>query len=203
MTLRTIAILRGVDPQKAADMAERCWEIGMDLVEVPVQGDAGWASLEAVAGLAAGRAFGAGTVLTPASAQRAVDVGASVIISPSIHPEVVEAAASAGALPLPGVMTPTDVGTAAQLGVSVCKVFPASVVGRGWIGAMRGPFPRMGFVAVGGVDAGNAADYLRAGASGVGFATSIEAVLDRSDAAALIAELHAIADGTTSVGVNA
>jgi 2-keto-3-deoxy-6-phosphogluconate aldolase len=62
----------------------------------------GRASLESVARVSAGRRFGAGTLLTPADARRAVDVGASVVISPGIHPDVVEAAASAGALPRPG-----------------------------------------------------------------------------------------------------
>jgi 2-keto-3-deoxy-6-phosphogluconate aldolase len=116
MRLRTIAILRALDAERAADVAERCWAIGMDLVEVPVQGDAGWAALESVARRAGGRAFGAGTVLTPADAHRAAGIGASVVISPGIHPEVVEAAAAAGALALPGVMTPTDVGVAPALG---------------------------------------------------------------------------------------
>jgi 2-dehydro-3-deoxyphosphogluconate aldolase/(4S)-4-hydroxy-2-oxoglutarate aldolase len=178
MRLRTIAILRALDAERAADVAERCWAIGMDLVEVPVQGDAGWAALESVARRAGGRAFGAGTVLTPADAHRAAGIGASVVISPGIHPEVVEAAAAAGALALPGVMTPTDVGVA-----------------HGWLGALRGPFPAMDFVAVGGVDPGNAAEYLRAGARGVAFGASIEALLAGDDPAAVIAELHTIADG--------
>jgi Entner-Doudoroff aldolase len=160
-----------------------------------VQGAAGWAALESVASRAAGRAVGAGTVLTPADARRAVAVGAAVIISPGIHAEVVEAAADAGALPLPGVMTPTDVGTATALGLSVCKLFPASVVAQGWLGALRGPFPAMDFIAVGGVDLGNAADFLHAGACGVAFGSSINALLAHEDPAGVVASLHDIVDG--------
>lgn len=203
MNLRTVAILRGHDPRKAAEIAQRVWEIGMDLVEVPAQGDGGWASLEAVADVSAGRPFGAGTVLTPEAAHRAAGVGASVIISPSVHPDVLEAAASVGALALPGVMTATDVAVAARHELSLCKLFPANIAGMAWLDAMRGPFPAMGFVAVGGVDADNAGDFLRAGAAGVGFGGSIEALLERDDAAAIVAELHAIADrhGAPGVGV--
>jgi 2-dehydro-3-deoxyphosphogluconate aldolase/(4S)-4-hydroxy-2-oxoglutarate aldolase len=80
--LRTTAILRAMEAQRAADIAQQCWAIGMDLVEVPVQGDAGWAALESVARCSAGRAFGAGTVLAPDDVRRAIDVGASVIIRP-------------------------------------------------------------------------------------------------------------------------
>ena len=47
MHLRTVAILRAFDPDKSRELALRCWEIGIDLVEVPVQGEAGWASLTA------------------------------------------------------------------------------------------------------------------------------------------------------------
>lgn len=194
MRLRTVAILRGFEPQKAADIAEQCWAIGMDLIEVPVQGAAGWASLETVAGCSAGRAFGAGTVLTPHDARRAVDLGASVIISPAVDTDVVEAAAAAGAVALPGVMTPTDVATAARLGLGTCKLFPATVVGSGWLKALRGPFPAMGFVAVGGVDLRNAADYVEAGASGVGLGSSIEVLLGLDDPAGFIADLHSLVE---------
>ena len=192
MDLRTVAILRAFGPERSRDFAESCWDAGMDLVEVPVQGKAGWASLEAVAAVAAGRAFGAGTVLTPSDAVRAIELGASVVISPGIDIEVVAAATDAGALALPGVMTPSDVIVASRLGLRNAKFFPASLVGPAWLGAIRGPFPAMGFVAVGGVDLSNAADYLRAGAVGVGFGSSIVAILESVDPAAVVAELHAL-----------
>ncbi|MCX6460027.1 MAG: bifunctional 4-hydroxy-2-oxoglutarate aldolase/2-dehydro-3-deoxy-phosphogluconate aldolase [Actinobacteria bacterium] len=192
MLLRTVAILRGFDPERSRELALRCWGIGVDLVEVPVQGEAGWASLTAVAEVADGQSFGAGTVLTAEDSRRATGIGATVIISPGIDAKVVEAARAAGAIPLPGVMTPTDVTLAHSLGLSVCKLFPASQVGPQWLTHIRGPFPAMRFVAVGGVDDLNAADYLRAGAAGVGFGSSIERVLAAPDPAGIIAELHAL-----------
>ncbi|MEV1287427.1 bifunctional 4-hydroxy-2-oxoglutarate aldolase/2-dehydro-3-deoxy-phosphogluconate aldolase [Micromonospora sp. NPDC049679] len=190
MKLRTIAILRAYEPQQAGDLAEQCWAIGMDLVEVPVQGSLGWAALEAVSARARGRAFGAGTVLCADDARRAAELGASVIISPDVKAEVVEAAQHVSALPLPGVMTPTDVGEAARLGVNTCKLFPASVVGPGWLRALHGPFPAMNFIAVGGVDLTNAAHFIKSGATGVGLGGSIETLLSFDDPAAFVAELH-------------
>ncbi|GAA1809529.1 bifunctional 4-hydroxy-2-oxoglutarate aldolase/2-dehydro-3-deoxy-phosphogluconate aldolase [Planosporangium flavigriseum] len=190
MRFRTIAILRAYEPQRAADLADQCWAIGMDLVEVPVQGSPGWAALEAVAERAQGRAFGAGTVLSADDARRAAGMGASVIISPDIDADVVEAALNVNAVPLPGVMTPTDVGQAARLGLDTCKLFPASVVGPAWLGAIKGPFPAMNFIAVGGVDLGNAAGFIKSGATGVALGSSIETLLSLDDPAAFIAELH-------------
>ena len=195
MDLRTVAILRAYEPSKACDLALQSWGIGIDLIEVPVQGEAGWAALAAVADTAAGRAFGAGTVLTVEDVCRAVELGASVVISPGLDVDVIEEARRIGALALPGVITPTDVTRAARLGLTTCKLFPASQVGPGWLGAIRGPFPDLRFVAVGGVDLHNAADYLRAGAAGVGFGGSIEGVLAASDPAGVIAELHALVSG--------
>lgn len=192
MRLRTVAILRAFGPERSRELAQRCWEIGIDLVEVPVQGESGWASLTAVAEVADGRPFGAGTVLTAEDSRRATGAGASVIISPGIEPAVVKAAREAGATPLPGVMTPTDVTLAHSLGLSVCKLFPASQMGPPWLAHIRGPFPEMRFVAVGGVDADNAPDYLRAGAAGVGFGSSVERVLAAPDPAGVISGLHAL-----------
>jgi 2-dehydro-3-deoxyphosphogluconate aldolase/(4S)-4-hydroxy-2-oxoglutarate aldolase len=196
--LRTISILRGFEPERSRDHAEESWAAGMDLVEVPVQGEPGWASLQAVAEAANGRLFGAGTVLTVEDARRALDLGASVIIAPGVDAAVIDATVAAGAIPMPGVLTPTDVGTAVRHGVRTVKLFPASVVGPDWIRALRGPFPRVGVVAVGGVDLGNAAEYLRAGAVGVGFGSSVTDLLRSADPAAVVAELHELAELSAS-----
>lgn len=192
-SLRTISILRDLGPDRSRDYAEQCWSAGIDLVEVPVQGEAGWASLEAVADAAGGRTFGAGTVLTTEDARRAIELGASVVIAPGTDPSVINVVTQSGALALPGVLTPSDVTIAVQHGIGTVKLFPASVVGAGWITALKGPFPRVGVVAVGGIDLENAADYLRAGAVGVGFGSSIAQVLESADPAGVISELHALA----------
>jgi 2-dehydro-3-deoxyphosphogluconate aldolase/(4S)-4-hydroxy-2-oxoglutarate aldolase len=190
MNLRTIAILRGEDPGRSAELAAQCWEIGMDLVEVPVQGEAGWASLERVSAGADGRAFGAGTVLSTDDVHQACSLGASVIVSPGIDAVVVKAALDAGASPLPGVMTPTEVGIAARLGLTTCKFFPATALRPEWLKAMHGPYPAMQFVAVGGVDASNAKDFVAMGARGLAFGSSIHGLLALQHPADLIAEIH-------------
>lgn len=194
MRLRTIAILRGEQPERAVELAERCWTAGIDVVEVPVQGAAGWAAFEAVAAVAQGRVFGAGTVLAADDARRAIELGAALIISPGIDEDVVRAASAAGVASLPGVLSPTEVSLAVRLGVPTCKFFPADVLGGNWLAAMRGPFPGVRFVAVGGVNPYNAKDFLAAGARGVAFGSSVADVLALPDPAAFVAELHARAD---------
>lgn len=194
---RSVAILRGHDPQHSAELARRAWDAGIDLVEVPVQDPSGWDALAAAAAVDGRGPIGVGTILDPDQVDRAADLGCSVIISPGLDLEVVRATLAAGLLPLPGVQTATEVTAAVRAGLDAVKLFPADSGGTGHLRALLGPFPRVRFIAVGGVHLDNAADYLVAGAAGVAFGSSIERVLDRPDAAEAIAALHATADGSS------
>lgn len=188
--LRTIAILRGRSTEDSARLAKMCWEIGIDLVEVTVQGDLGWSSLAAVVAEAGNRQVGAGTVLSAADVERAVEMGASVIISPHVASDVVKTAASLGVTCVPGVMTATEVARAKQMNVSLCKLFPANIVGSGMAAALHGPFPDVDFVAVGGVDPTNAMGFIEGGATGVAFGSSLEDMLALRDPAAFVRRIY-------------
>jgi 2-dehydro-3-deoxyphosphogluconate aldolase/(4S)-4-hydroxy-2-oxoglutarate aldolase len=66
-------------------------------------------------------------------------------------------------------MTPTDILQARRLGADALKLFPAgSAGGPKYLRDLRGPFPDLPFVPVGGVDAAAADVYLREGAAAVG-----------------------------------
>ncbi|HEU4598806.1 MAG TPA: bifunctional 4-hydroxy-2-oxoglutarate aldolase/2-dehydro-3-deoxy-phosphogluconate aldolase, partial [Solirubrobacterales bacterium] len=79
-----------------------------------------------------------------------------------------------GLLSMPGVATASEVQLAMKAGLTWLKAFPASVLGTGWLSAMRGPFPRAQFVTTGGMSAANAGEYLRAGARVVAVGTALE-----------------------------
>lgn len=165
-----IAILRGMAPGVTVQLAQRCWDAGVELVEVPTQGPAGLRALEAAAEAAKdrGRFVGAGTVYTVTDAHLAVETGAAFLVAPGLDESTVEYAASVEVPYLPGVTTPSEVQRAITLGVSTAKLFPAAPLGPGWIAALRGPFPEMNLIAVGGVTPESASDFIRAGALGVG-----------------------------------
>jgi 2-dehydro-3-deoxyphosphogluconate aldolase / (4S)-4-hydroxy-2-oxoglutarate aldolase len=57
---------------------------------------------------------------------------------------------------------------ALALGLDTVKLFPAGAMGTLWLSALKGPFPSVRFVAVGGVSPENAQTYLDHGALGVG-----------------------------------
>lgn len=163
---RLMAILRGMSPAKTVALCEKAWEVGIDMIEVPIQSAAVLEAFHAAADAAAanGKSIGVGTVVTVEQVELAIEAGASFAVSPGLDREVV-AACSAGGLPLlPGVATASEIQAAHRLKLVWLKAFPAAQLGAGWITAQLGPFPWARFVATGGVDADNARNFLDAGA---------------------------------------
>jgi Entner-Doudoroff aldolase len=173
---RVMAILRGFDTDRTVELARAAWDLGVTCVEVPVQSAQAVEALAATvaAGRAAGHAVGAGTVTTGQRLEAAVAAGAAFTVAPGLDPDLARASAAAGLPHLPGVATPSEVQQAQRLGLTWLKAFPAAELGAGWFTAMRGPFPEVRFVATGGMDASNAGDYLRAGASVIAVGSALE-----------------------------
>jgi Entner-Doudoroff aldolase len=165
-----VAILRGLEPEATVELARACWTSGIELVEVPAQGVRGLRSLEAAASAARelGETVGAGTVYTADHAAQVKDAGAGFLVSPGLDEGTARFAADNDLPYLPGVSTPTEVQAALALGLGTVKLFPAGAMGPLWLSALRGPFPTVRFVAVGGVSPENAQSYLDQGACGVG-----------------------------------
>jgi len=180
-----MAILRGLEPREAVNLAEHAWDLGVALVEVPIQVPEAVATLEAVvrAGERRERPVGAGTVVRADQLTTIVSCGARFAVSPGFDLDTALAANEYDLPLLPGVMTPSDVQAALGAGLDYQKVFPASVLGPAWLTAMAGPFPTARFVATGGVNGHNAADYLAAGAVAVGVGNAFN---DPEQVAALI-----------------
>ncbi len=171
-----MAILRGMGTERSLAVATTAWDLGIDVVELPIQTSEDIRALKTVATAARerGKVVGAGTVLTVEQVQIAADSGAAFTVSPGFDPEVVRASAEAGLPPMPGVATATEVQMALKSGLTWLKAFPASALGTPWIRAMHGPFPQANFVTTGGMDAVNAGEFLRAGARVVAVGSALE-----------------------------
>jgi len=170
-----LAILRGGDPASAAATAEEYWGAGIPLVEVSLSSEDSVAALEAVCrrGRELGRSAGAGTVLTADQVALSAEAGAAFAVAPGLDAAAAAAARELELPYLPGVATPSEVQQALGLGWRTLKLFPASVLGTDWLRSLAGPFPEVGFVAVGGIDARNAAGWLEAGAVGIGVGSAL------------------------------
>jgi 2-dehydro-3-deoxyphosphogluconate aldolase/(4S)-4-hydroxy-2-oxoglutarate aldolase len=143
-------------------------------------------------------AIGAGTVLSIEAAGRAIDAGASFLVSPHTDPELVRWAADRGVPMLPGAATPTEALAAWRAGAAAVKVFPASALGPQFVRELRGPFPDIPLQPTGGITVENAGDYIRAGAIAVGMGSWLFAggtpasVTERArEATAAVAEARA------------
>ena len=117
--------------------------------------------------------LGVGTVLTANQARPAVDVGAKFLVTPGIRACVAKVASDSGIPVIMGALTPTEVLVALDLGAAAVKIFPASAFGPAYFKDLRGPFPDVALIPSGGVNAGNAADFLARGAVAVSAGTDV------------------------------
>jgi 2-dehydro-3-deoxyphosphogluconate aldolase/(4S)-4-hydroxy-2-oxoglutarate aldolase len=108
-----------------------------------------------------GLAVGAGTVLTPEQAERAVAAGARFVVSPCLDEEVVAKCRELGVPAVPGIATATELMRALKAGLDTVKLFPAEPLGGvRTLRALAAPFPQMRFVPTGGIGASQLAAYL-------------------------------------------
>lgn len=113
---------------------------------------------------------GAGTVLSGADTDRAVQAGAGFVFSPIVDPEVAARCRAAGVAWIPGCATPTEVHTAMAHGCSAVKLFPADAIGGpGFLRAVRAVLPAVEAIPSGGVspDPDALEAWFRAGATAV------------------------------------
>ncbi len=169
---RVIAIGRRIDPAGVAAIIDGLLDGGVQAFELTLNDPESDAlrSIEAAARHASGTAMtvGAGTVLSIEAARRALDAGATFLVSPHTDPELVVWAAGNGTPAFPGASTPTEVYAGWRAGAAAIKVFPASVAGPGFLRELRGPFPDIPTIPSGGVTPETAGDFIRAGAIAVG-----------------------------------
>ncbi|WP_243075508.1 bifunctional 4-hydroxy-2-oxoglutarate aldolase/2-dehydro-3-deoxy-phosphogluconate aldolase [Microbacterium sp. SS28] len=184
-----MAILRGMGVERSVALATTAWDLGIDSVEVPLQTAEDEQALREVVRLGEerGKVVGAGTIVSVDQIAVAQAAGAKYLVSPGLDPEIVRAAQAAGIPPLPGVATPSDVQRGVALGLTWLKAFPATWLGADWFRHIRGPFPQVRFVATGGLDASNAAQFLDAGVRVVAVGSALEDASQLERLAALLA----------------
>ncbi|MCI9308619.1 MAG: 2-dehydro-3-deoxyphosphogluconate aldolase [Oscillospiraceae bacterium] len=177
---KVIAIVRGVDGRRCLDVAQALYDGGIRLMEVtydqtdPSSFQATADAIAAVAESFQGRMeVGAGTVTTLELVELSARAGGRFIISPNTDPAVIQRSRELGLVSIPGAMTPTEILAAHQAGADLVKVFPVDRLGPSYLSAVLAPLRHVRLLAVGGVDAGNIPDFLRAGALGVGVGGSL------------------------------
>lgn len=147
--------------QDAVPMADALMRAGMCSAEVTFRTAAAPAAIRAMRAAHPDMAVGAGTVLSVEQVDEALEAGATFIVSPGFDEEVVAHCIARGVPVLPGTVTPSEVGAARKMGLSVTKFFPAEQYGGlSTIKALCAPFVGHRFMPTGGVSTGNLDAYL-------------------------------------------
>lgn len=172
---KIVAIVRGISSDKILDTVKALYEGGIRCCEVTFDHsskekmDDTVKSIKLLRKEFEGRAaIGAGTVVCEDDVILARDAGASFMISPNTNEGVIRLTKRLGLISIPGAFTPSEIVAAYEAGADMVKVFPASNLGIPYIKAIRGPLGYIPMTAVGGVNAENMNDFLKAGCCGVG-----------------------------------
>ena len=149
------------DAEKAVPLAEALVAGGLPVIEVTMRTAAATDAIAAISANVPDAVIGAGTVLSAEHARTIVAAGASFIVSPGLHDDVVAAANELAVPVIPGVATATEAQHAWNLGLRTLKFFPAGQAGGiSMIKALAAVFRDVRFMPTGGVSAKNLRDYL-------------------------------------------
>jgi 2-dehydro-3-deoxyphosphogluconate aldolase/(4S)-4-hydroxy-2-oxoglutarate aldolase len=156
-----VPLVQSDDPAVAAQLSRALAAGGIAVVEVVFRTDRALECLKAVADEVPEVIAGAGTVLSVNQAEAAIDAGAQFIVSPGLDDGVVAIAMERGVPIYPGIVSPTELQRAYNLGLDTVKFFPASIAGGvPAIKALASVFRTMRFMPTGGVSPGNLAEFL-------------------------------------------
>lgn len=148
------------DATKAERLAKALLDGGIPCIEVTFRTDAAEESIKRICKAYPEMICGAGTVLSIAQAERAINAGARFIVSPGLDETVVKWCQERDIPVFPGVCTASEVQKAIGLGLKVLKFFPAeSSGGVKMIKDLCGPFPGVKFMTTGGISMANLAEY--------------------------------------------
>ena len=169
-----LGIIRGASLNSVPDLMDACFSGGLQFIEFTLNSEESLLCIEAALKLFSSElCVGAGTVVSVSDATRAINAGAQFIVSPTLNEDVASYCNEKGLAYFPGALTPTEIERSWDSGATMVKVFPASQMGPEYLSTVQGPFKDILLLAVGGIKASNADEYLRAGASAVAIGGSV------------------------------
>jgi len=150
------------DTKDAEPLGKALVEGGIPCAEVTFRTEAAEECIRIMAEKFPEMLVGAGTVLTTEQVDRAVAAGAKFIVSPGLNPKVVKYCVEKNIPITPGIITPSEMEQAIELGLEVVKFFPAeSFGGLKTIKSMAAPYNKMKFMPTGGINPENVKEYLK------------------------------------------
>ncbi|MCA8928049.1 MAG: bifunctional 4-hydroxy-2-oxoglutarate aldolase/2-dehydro-3-deoxy-phosphogluconate aldolase [Alphaproteobacteria bacterium] len=160
-SVRVIPVLTIQNAGDAVPLARALVRGGLNVLEVTFRTAAAQEAIRRIVGEVPEAIVGAGTVTLPHHFAEAAADGARFAVSPGATPHLLAAAKDSPLAYLPAAATASEAMTLAEHGFAHQKFFPASAAGG--VEALRqlaAPLPLIHFCPTGGLDQGNAAEYL-------------------------------------------
>lgn len=144
----------------ARPLAEALVAGGLNVLEVTLRTPNALEIIEEMAKVE-GAIVGSGTIRNKDQMLQSVDAGCQFMVSPGAPVKLLEAAEDISIPLLPGIGSPTEAMTAAEMGYSFLKFFPAEAMGGARVlKDFASPLSDLVFCPTGGVNPGNAESYL-------------------------------------------
>lgn len=173
---KAVAVIRTKTYEEAKEISIAAIEGGMKIIEVTMSVPDAPKLIKELKEEYKSICVGAGTVLTKDAVDECVKNNADFIVSPCIDEEIISYAIQRKVLIIPGLMTMSELNKAYKMGLRFIKVFPGSVVGKGFIGAAKSIFPDVNIMPTGGVNKDNIGEWIEAGADCSGIASDLNKV---------------------------
>ncbi|MCR5641150.1 MAG: bifunctional 4-hydroxy-2-oxoglutarate aldolase/2-dehydro-3-deoxy-phosphogluconate aldolase [Lachnospiraceae bacterium] len=172
---KVTSILRGYTLDEVDTILEVLCESSIRSVEITYNTpNAGAIIRHAVEAYGDRLVVGAGTVTTMKALKEVIEAGVDFVLSPTIYTEeMLTYCKDHGVISVPGALSPSEVQEQFRWGADIVKVFPAVVAGPIFFKQLAGPMGHQPLMAVGGVNAQNAKEYLAAGADFLGIGSGM------------------------------
>jgi len=163
-----------MDLDTVKPLAETIISSGLKTVEITMNTREASKLIQKMKKAAKGRfRVGAGTVLKMRDLHKALDAGATFIVTPILVTDITDYCVKKSIPVFPGALTPQEIYNAWKAGATMVKVFPAKFFGPSYLKEIKAPFKNIKLLACGGVNSDNINSFFSSGASAVAFGTSV------------------------------
>lgn len=158
--IKIVPVIAINSADQALPLAKVLMENGLPCAEVTFRTEAAVESIRLMREAYPDMLIGAGTVLTAAQVDQAIDAGVDFVVSPGFNPTTVKYCQQRNMPIIPGVNNPSLVEQAMEMGLKTLKFFPAEPSGGiSMLKALTAVYP-VSFMPTGGVSPSNVTDYL-------------------------------------------
>lgn len=156
-----VPVIKWKTPPMRYRFARHCPTGGLPVAEITFRSDAAEEAIRRVHAELPDVILGAGTVLTKDQVDRAVNAGATYIVSPGLNPEIRAVLPGEKCADRAGCANPSDIEVALSMGLKTVKFFPAEPLGGlKLIKAIAAPYGGVTFLPTGGINEQNLNEYL-------------------------------------------